>query len=264
MAELGASVVLVGRDERRLEEARAEIVRRTGSSRIEIERADLSLVAETSSLADRLLATHGRVHGLINNAGALFRERGLTAEGLEQTFALNLLSPYLLTERLIPRLVDSAPARIVTVSSGGMYTERIQTADLQSVRPPYKGAAAYARAKRGQVILTDIWADRLAPHGVAVHAMHPGWADTPGVADSLPGFRRAMRPLLRTADEGADTIVWLMAAPEGQTPGSRFWLDRTPQPKHLVERTKESAAARQELVSRLQELSLRLGATARP
>jgi NAD(P)-dependent dehydrogenase (short-subunit alcohol dehydrogenase family) len=109
--------------------------------------------------------------------------------------------------------------------------------------PPheYNGTKAYARAKRAQVTLAEMWADRLRADGVSVHAMHPGWADTPGVRRSLPGFRRVMGPLLRTPEEGADTLVWL-AADDGrpvETTG-RFWLDRRPRDIHRLARTRRS------------------------
>jgi NAD(P)-dependent dehydrogenase (short-subunit alcohol dehydrogenase family) len=186
-------------------------------------------MAEVRAVAARLCDTVPRIDVLINNAGALFPEREVTAEGLEATFATNLLSPFLLTNLLVPRLIESAPARIITVSSGGMYTQPLVLDDLQS-EDGYRGAVAYARAKRAQIDLTLEWAERLDRTGVTVHAMHPGWADTPGVRSSLPGFRLIMGPLLRSPEEGADTIVWLAAAPDGAGTSGRFWHDRRIRP----------------------------------
>ena len=104
----------------------------------------------------------------------------------------------------------------------------------------YRGATAYARAKRAQVVLSEEWAKRLRSDGIAVHAMHPGWADTPGLETGLPGFRTLVGPLLRTPQEGADTIVWLAVAEEpGRTTG-RFWLDRRPRPLHRLASTRRS------------------------
>jgi NAD(P)-dependent dehydrogenase (short-subunit alcohol dehydrogenase family) len=100
---------------------------------------------------------------------------------------------------------------------------------------------AYARAKRAQVTLAELWAERLAPAGVAVHAMHPGWADTPGVERSLPTFRKVLGPLLRTAAEGADTLVWLAVDPAAVAgPSGRFWLDRRPRPVHRLAATRRA------------------------
>ena len=149
---------------------------------------------------------------LVNNAGALPSERTLSVDGIELTFATNVLGPFLLTNLLIPLLKKSTPARIVNVSSGGMYTQRIHLDDLQMAHEEFDGATAYARTKRAQVILTELWAERLQGTGVVAHAMHPGWADTPGMKSSLPRFYGATKRLLRTPQEGADTIVWLGAA----------------------------------------------------
>jgi dehydrogenase/reductase SDR family protein 12 len=149
----------------------------------------------------------------------------------------------------------SAPARIINVSSGGMYTQRIRVDDLQRVRGGFDGAAVYARSKRAEVILTEMWAQRLAGSGITVHAMHPGWADTPGIQSSLPGFYRVTRPLLRTPAEGADTIVWLGAAAEPALRSGLFWHDRRPRPFYLLPRTRETPAERASLWAQCVELS---------
>jgi NAD(P)-dependent dehydrogenase (short-subunit alcohol dehydrogenase family) len=255
LAGLGADLVIVGRDRQKLAATAASISSLPGVNAPATERADLSLMTEVRSLAMRLLADPAPIHVLINNAGALFGERALTAEGNERSLAINLLSPFLLTNLLIPRLVESAPARIINVSSGGMYTQGIDVDDLQNARGDYSGTVAYARAKRGQVILTQRWARELADRNVVVHAMHPGWADTPGVRTSLPGFFKVTRPLLRSAGEGADTIVWLAAAPAPATSTGGFWLDRAPHLKHVLPGTRASTAQRQRLWEELESLT---------
>ena len=118
------------------------------------------------------------------------------------TLATNLLAPYLLTQMLLPRLRESAPSRIINVSSGGMYATGLALDDLQYEKRTYDGSRAYARTKRALVTLTEIWAEQLKDSGVVVHAMHPGWADTPGVAGSLPAFHTITRRFLRTAGRG--------------------------------------------------------------
>jgi NAD(P)-dependent dehydrogenase (short-subunit alcohol dehydrogenase family) len=212
-------------------------------------------MGEVRSLADRLLKALPAIHVLVNNAGALFPERDVTAEGIERTLALNLASPFLLTTMLIPRLIESAPSRIITVSSGGMYTQGISLRDLQSERPPYRGTIAYARAKRGQVVLTEMWAEELEGTGVVAHAMHPGWVNTPGVDASLPRFRRVVGPLLRTPVQGADTIVWLGASSEAAETSGSFWMDRRARPTVYLEKTRTSEKKRRELRARLEELT---------
>ena len=143
---------------------------------------------------------------------------------------------------------------MVNVSSGGMYSQKIQANDLQSEKGSYSGSVAYARAKRGLMILTEVWADKWQADGITVNAMHPGWADTPGVENSLPGFYRLTRNLLRSPVEGADTAVWLAAATEAGKVTGKFWLDRQQHPSHLVKRTRESAAERAQLLQELQKL----------
>ena len=136
-----------------------------------------------------------------------------------------------------------------------MYTERIRVDDLQTERLEFDGPAVYARTKRAQVILTEMLAERLAGTGVVVHAMHPGWADTPGVQTSLPRFHRVTRPLLRNAEQGADTIVWLGAAAEPARSSGGFWHDRRRRPTHRLPSTRETADDRLALWEACERLS---------
>ena len=255
LARLGADLILVGRNPEKAERVRAEITADSGSDRVRLEIADLSLMAEIRSLAERVLASEPAIHVLVNNAGTLFTERSVTSEGIESTLATNLLGHFLLTNLLIPRLVESGPARIINVASGGMYSQRISIGNLQNDQGEYKGAAAYARTKRGQVILTEMWAEQLKDAGVTVSSMHPGWADTPGVVKSLPTFYKLTKPFLRTPAEGADTIVWLAASDEAADRSGLFWMDRQPRPTHKTSRTKERPEKRRELWEALSELS---------
>lgn len=250
LARLGARVVVVGRSAGKLEAAQREI-----SGESEGYRADLSLMTEIRDLADRILGHEPRIDVLINNVGVLLPERQITSEGIEKTVATDLAGHFLLTNLLIPRLVGSSPARIVNVTSGGMYSERIRPDDLQFERREYGGAKAYAHAKRGQVILTEMWAQRLEGTGVTVHAMHPGWARTPGVERSIPTFNAIMKPLLRTPAQGADTIVWLAAAEEPAATSGELWFDRRPVAKHFLDRTRETPEDRHALWAALVELT---------
>jgi len=254
LAELGARITIVGRSEGKAQALVTELQAQTGNEHIAAEIADLSLMSDVHALCDRLLAAGDPVDMLVNNAGALFNPRQQTAEGLEKSFALLLLSPYVLTERLHPLLCKAESPRVVNVLSGGMYTQRIDVDDLQSRRDDYSGSVAYARAKRGLMILTEEWAERWSKAGIAVNAMHPGWADTPGVETALPGFYRLTRPLLRTPEQGADTAVWLAASTEAAQVSGKFWLDREQHPSHLSDRTKETESERSELLETLAEL----------
>ncbi|MEV6717474.1 SDR family oxidoreductase [Lentzea sp. NPDC051208] len=186
----------------------------------------------------RFAAEIDRVDVLVHNAGVLPQERTVTVEGLELTFATHVLGPLLMTDLLRSRLAASADPRVVLVSSGGMYTQRLRADDPEYREGTYKSATAYARTKRMQVTLVPLLAERYAAEGIAVHGMHPGWADTPGVAGSLPGFHRLTSAFLRTAEEGADTVVWLAATSPAPRAG-RFWHDRRERPAHLLPGTAE-------------------------
>src|SRR5262249_43169457 len=135
-----------------------------------------------------------------------------------------------LTELLLPAL---AGARVITVSSGGMYTQALPVDDPEYLGGRYRGATAYARTKRIQVAFTPLLAGRWASRGGGGHAVHPGRAEPRGGATSLPGFSRAMGPALRTPEQGADTVVWL-AATEPAPPSGRFWHDRRTRPEYFV------------------------------
>ena len=249
LARMGAKVILVSRDQAKLDSVASSF-----DSESRTIQADLSLMSEVRRVAAQL-EEEDSIDVLVNNVGVLLPERVVTEEGLEKTFAVDLAGHFLLTNLLIPKLVDSAPSRVVNVTSGGMYSERIRPEDLQFEQGKYTGTAAYARAKRGQVILNELWSERLAGRGVTFHAMHPGWARTEGVSNSLPTFNLIMQPLLRTPEQGADTIVWLAAAPDPARSSGRFWFDRREVPTHMLESTKETRAEREALWSNLVEIT---------
>jgi len=249
LAQLGAKICLVGRSLQKLTQVQASI-----SPSVDIERCDLSLMKDIRQLASRLNERYPAIHVLINNAAVLPPERRETSEGLEVCLATNVLGHFLLTELLLPKLQASAPSRIVNVSSGGMYTTKVDLEDLPYTRTPYSGAKAYARTKRGQVWLTEEWAKRLAGQGVVVNAMHPGWANTPGVKTQLPLFYALTRPWLRTPEQGADTVVWLAASEEAGKVSGEFFLDRVARTKHRMARTQETAAEREAFVRKLESM----------
>lgn len=249
LSQLGARVIVVSRTQAKLDELAASLG--PGTRTIQ---ADLSLMSEVRRVA-ALLEEEARIDVLINNVGVLIPERQVTDEGLEMTLAVDLAGHFLLTNLLMPKLIESAPARVVNVTSGGMYSERIRPDDLEFSQGSYTGTAAYARAKRGQVILTEIWAEKLRGSGVIFHSMHPGWARTDGVSNSLPTFNLVMSPLLRSPEQGADTIVWLAASDDAAKTTGKFWFDRKEASTHMLESTKETQSERDELWSRLVEIT---------
>jgi NAD(P)-dependent dehydrogenase (short-subunit alcohol dehydrogenase family) len=223
--------------------ARGEEVRRTLAARIPgadlvVDLCDVGDLDDVRRFADGLDVSHLDV--LVHNAGAMPPRRTESQQGHELTMALHVLGPVLMTELLRPRLTDG---RVVLVTSGGMYGQRLRDDDPEYLAGDYSPTAAYARSKRAQVELLPVLQDRWGTGGVSVAATHPGWADTPGIADSLPGFRRLTRPLLRDAEGGADTTVWV-AATEPAPEGGLLWHDRRPRPTHLLRRTRTGPAER--------------------
>jgi dehydrogenase/reductase SDR family protein 12 len=253
-ARLGAGVRLLARSEKRGELARAQITARTGNRDVRVGVCDLSELHTVRDFVAGFYVEESGLDVLVNNAGAMPARRTLSSEGVELTFATNVLGPFLLTSLLVPLLQSSAPARVVNVSSGGMYTQKLDVDDLQSEHAAYQAASAYAHSKRAEVVLSELWAARLQGSGVAVHAMHPGWVDTPGLHSSLPRFRHIAGPLLRTPDQGADTIVWLGAGGAPAHSCGGFWHDRRERPTHRVPWTRETPADRQRLWSECERL----------
>ena len=245
-ARLGAEVRMLCRDRSRGEQARRELLAAVPGSRITVHVCDVSSFASVRAVAGRLNDELGALHGLVHNAGVLPSERSETRDGHELTLATHVLGPHLLTALLRPLLIADGDARVVFVSSGGMYGQKLHSDDPEYRQGRYNGTAAYARTKRMQVVLAERWAQLLAGAGVSVHSMHPGWAATPGVSSSLPGFDRLMRPILRTPEQGADTTVWLLASEAGRTSGL-FWHDRRPRPTSILPFTRSTPAQERDL-----------------
>ena len=254
LLEAGATLTAVVRDPTKAAGMQQTLEAETGREAEHIELADLSLLAEVSALCERLLARDKPIDVLINNAGALFNDYAETEEGIERSAALLLLSPWKLTESLLPLLKShDQPARVINVVSGGMYTQKLRCNELVMTPDKYNGSVAYARAKRALTVLTELWADAWAGHNIVVNSMHPGWADTPGVQTALPRFRRITKRVLRSPAEGADTIIWLARASEADQVSGKLFLDREPRTTHLRPLTREQPEERVRLPDWLTE-----------
>ncbi|MDJ0767476.1 MAG: SDR family NAD(P)-dependent oxidoreductase [Ilumatobacter sp.] len=243
LARCGATVVLVGRSAARNEGVVAELIAQTGNPSITQVAADMGDYQQVRNLADRVLTDHERLDVLVHNAGALDAEHHTAPDGTEGTVASQVVGPFLLTTLLLDRLATSAPSRVLTMSSGGMYAAGLTVTELEMTPETYRGAEQYARAKRAQVTLNEMWAERYGQLGIRFHALHPGWADTPGVDASLPTFSKVMGPLLRTPEQGADTLVWLAADDTPLASNGEFWLDRRLRSIHKLPTTKRTDTA---------------------
>ena len=234
MARRGATVLITGRDVGKGRLAESAIRAESGRDEVTFVAADLAGLDETRRLAEDVADRFDHLDVLVHNAGALLADRVVTEDGLETTFQVHVVAPALLTHELLPLLRASDGARVVWVSSGGMYSQKLDVDDVEMTVGDYDGTKAYAKAKRAQVEMVPRWAEGLAADGIAVHAMHPGWADTPGVEAGLPTFGKIVGPLLRTPEQGADTIVWLAGAPRDTIGSGRFWLDRQERSTHKL------------------------------
>jgi NAD(P)-dependent dehydrogenase (short-subunit alcohol dehydrogenase family) len=255
LARLGATVVLLCRDEARANAAERAVRAAHPNARTEPVACDVSDLESVASFLSRHVPA--RLDVLVHNAGVLPLALERSAQGYERTWATHLAGPFALSAGLLPALQAAPAPRIVTVTSGGMYSVRLDLDDWNWRRRSYDGVRAYAETKRGQVVLTGWWAETLgAPSSVRpvlCTAMHPGWARTPGVERSLPRFDRLLGDRLRSPAEGADTIVWLAASARAGTPSAqgRLFFDRAEVSPHLLPWTRESAATRSLLVELL-------------
>jgi dehydrogenase/reductase SDR family protein 12 len=246
LAGLGARLVLVGRSREKLIGLQADLVKRHGEDRFPIVVADMSTLDSVRAAAAAIADEEPRIDVLIDNAGAMYDERTESVDGIEMTLAVLAVGPFALLSGLLPRLRSTPGSRVIAVSSGGMYTQPLVLDDLNWRQRPYSGPRAYAHGKRVQVMLAREWARRLGDSDPTVVAMHPGWADTPGLASSLPGFRGVMQPILRTPSEGVDTLMWLATTSLDGLAGT-FVHDRRPRPFDRVPMTRVSPARRRQL-----------------
>ena len=188
---LGGHAHLAVRDTARGEQVRAALRREHAGAEVTVWRCDVADLDDVRRFAQELLASGTVLDSVVHNAGAMPPQRTTSPQGHELTMALHVLGPVAMTEALLPAL--AARSRVVLVTSGGMYAQPLRDDDPAYLRGEYSPTTAYARSKRAQVELLPLLQQRWGRHGVEVHATHPGWADTPGVQDSLPTFRKADR-----------------------------------------------------------------------
>jgi len=235
LASMGARVGITGRDRTRAEAAAAAIVRASGNQAVDVFVADMSSQAEVRRLAGEVLAGYPRLDVLLNNVGGFWAHRHGTVDGLERTFALNHLAPFLLTSLLLDRLRASAPARVVTVSSGAQSMGKIDFDDLMGERK-YSGQSAYNQSKLANVMFTFELARRLEGTGVTATVLHPGVTSTGfGSEDTARGWGpliALMRPFMKSPARGAETSVYLATSAEVEGVSGRYFANRKARESH--------------------------------
>jgi len=237
----GANVILVGRSETKTRGVCEGLVKQFPSATVFPVIADTGSLEAVRAAAVTIASLTDTVDVLVHNAGAIAPSFTESPEGLEVTVASQLTGPFLLTTLLEPLLTKAAPGRVLTMSSGGMYTWKFTLSDLVMTPATFDGVKAYARVKRAQVVLTHELALRHDPRAMLFASTHPGWSDTPGLAVSLPTFYRFIRRWLRTPSEGIDTLLWLMTTPTLARHDGQFFLDRRPRSEYKMLGTRSSS-----------------------
>jgi len=237
LASLGARVGITGRDRARAEQAADDIRVASGNLAVDAFAADMTSQAEVRRLAIAVLDAYPQLEVLVNNVGGFWAHRHPTADGLERTFALNYLAPFLLTNLLLDRLTASAPARVVTVSSGVQAAGRIDFDDLQGTRN-YSGQRAYSQSKLATVMFTNELARRLEGTGVTATCLHPGVVRSNFGAEDQARFfaviSRVALPLLKTPAQGAQTSIYLASSPDVDGVTGQFFANRKPKTANKV------------------------------
>jgi len=232
----GAEVHALARDEAKLGALRRDAGE--DARRLHAVALDLSRVSAVGAWA----AQAPRFDVLVHNVGVMLHGHTLTSEGVETSFATNLLVPFAMTMALREGGALDAGSLIIAMSSGGAYGAKLDLDALEAREPDrHDGFMAYAQHKRAQIELTRAW--NADPQGPRAQVMHPGWVDTDGVRSSLPGFRRALRQLLRNGEQGADTALWLAATRPEPRPEGGLWLDRHRDTEHAFAMTRGGASA---------------------
>jgi len=243
LATMGANLAITGRNRARTEGVAREI-RAVSSGQVDLFVADLSSQSEVRRLADEVLQTYPRIDVLVNNVGGYWNTRHVTPDGLEHTFALNHLAPFLLTNLLLDRLRQSAPARVVTVASNAHATGRIDFDDLQGERS-YSGSRAYNQSKLANILFTYELARRLQASAVTANALHPGVVRTSFGAEDPRGIQRLIipfaRPFMKTPAQGAATSIHLASAADLEQVTGRYFANS--KPKRSSKRSYDEAAA---------------------
>ncbi len=228
LAGMGANVVITGRNEERGRRALQEIREESGNDGVELMLADLAVQSEVRRLAEEFREHHDRLVVLINNAGLVLSERTETPDGIEMQLAINHLAPFLLTNLLLDLLKKSAPSRIVTVSSDAHRWGSMDLDDLQS-RKRYRAFPVYGRTKLANIMFTHELAERLEGTGVTANCLHPGSVNTNFAVSSRSPFTllfRAFKPFMRSPEQGADTLIYLVASPEVEGMTGKYLVDR--------------------------------------
>lgn len=252
----GATVICVARSLDKLK----VFAQKTGQpDKVILEVADFSLQKDVHALVARLVQRGLKIDVLVNNVGIQKKDQVLTEEGVEASFATNILGHYLLTRELLDTGLLKEDCTVIEVASGGMYNHMMVTDDLNITGENYLGVRAYGLAKRAQVMMTTAWREKYAGTQRNFYAMHPGWVNTASVNRSMPRFVALLKSVLRSHEQGADTIVYLADQKPKQKQTDVIWFDRKERSAHIFAHTPHTKNSPQDVVQALEGHLLKVG-----
>lgn len=249
----GATVICVARS---IDKLRAFAQSTPHPEKVILEVADFSLQQDIHDLVARLAQRGLKIDVLVNNVGIQKKDQVITKEGVETSFATNILGHYLLTRDLLANNLIAHNGTVIEVSSGGMYNHPMVVNDLNITGPGYLGVRAYGLAKRAQMMMTTAWREKFAGTERRFYAMHPGWVNTASVNRSMPRFVAILHSVLRSHPQGADTIVWLAERRPEQKRAEAIWFDRKERPAHIYQHTPLSKDTPQDVIRTLERCLL--------
>tara|TARA_Y100000590_G_scaffold37818_1_gene40699 strand:+ start:561 stop:1562 length:1002 start_codon:yes stop_codon:yes gene_type:complete len=245
LASKDAKLILIGRDSKKTNSVVDDLIEKTNNTDISFFIADMGNLEDVRRMATKIKNQYNSLDILVHNAGSVVNIPSTSPQGIETTVASQLIGPFLLTNLMLGLLKNSNDPRVITVSSGGMYTEPLnvnslnEQSSLSDKNQPYNGLKRYAVVKRAQVSINSIWAERIIDERIKFYCMHPGWVTTPGLELHMPTFSRYLRLLLRNLDQGIDTLLWLISSSESSlTSSGDFWHDRKIRTSHRLKSTK--------------------------
>lgn len=257
LARMGAKVIITARNDQKARDSVEQIIRESGNSQVESLVADFSVQAQIRNLAAEFIQRFDRLDVLVNNAGAFFMRRNLSADGIEMTFAVNHLAAFLLTNLLLESLMASRPSRIINVASGSHKDAVINFNDIGGENG-YSSMRAYGQSKLANVMFTYELARRLEGSGVTANAVHPGFVATNMGANNGP-LVKIFLPLTRlfalSPEEGAQTIVYLASSPDVDGTSGKYFYKMRPVSSSPISRDVEQARRLWDISAQMTDLN---------
>jgi NAD(P)-dependent dehydrogenase (short-subunit alcohol dehydrogenase family) len=228
LAKMNATIVMLCRDKERGEDAQREIIEQSGNKNVDLLICDLSSLQDINDFVTEFKNKYDNLHVLINNAGVMLKKRGLSVDGFEMNFAVHLLGPFLLTNLLLDLLKNSAPSRIINVTSAAHKRSKIDFEDLQSENKKYRLFSIYGISKLAEMLFTYELSRKLEETKVTANAVHPGVVATNLGRDQSKFSQWFARKFFKSPEEGAQTSIYLASSPEVEGITGKYFINKEP------------------------------------